>query len=80
MHVAKKCSLGPTRPVPKSMMPRKPASRKNEVSTSRPISGPMTGPASCENFAKASPNSNDSTMPVTTPTAKLIAKMFSQDR
>src|SRR5207302_8966997 len=42
MHVAKKCSLGPTRPVPKSMMPRKPASRKNDVSTSRPISGPRS--------------------------------------
>ncbi|MCY1520579.1 hypothetical protein D9M68_553610 [compost metagenome] len=32
--VAKKCSPGPTRCQPNSMTPRKPASRKNAVSTS----------------------------------------------
>src|ERR1700682_1718365 len=79
MHVAKKCSFGPTRPSPKSMIPRNPASRKNEVSTSRAINGPMTDPAIWENREKVSPNSNDSTIPVTTPIAKLIAKMFSQN-
>jgi hypothetical protein len=30
--------------------------------------GPMAGPAICPNRAKISPNSNDNTMPVTTPT------------
>ncbi|MNW09300.1 hypothetical protein D3C71_2062640 [compost metagenome] len=34
MMVAKKCSLRPTRPQPNSITPRKPASRKNAVSTS----------------------------------------------
>ena len=34
MHVAKKCSFGPTRLSPNSMIPRNPASRKNAVSVS----------------------------------------------
>ena len=79
MHVAKKCSFGPTRPSPKSMIPRNPASRKNAVSTSYATSGPMTDPAICENREKVSPNSNESTIPVTTPIPKAIAKMFSQN-
>ena len=34
MQVAKKCSLRPTRSMPNSITPRKPASRKKAVSTS----------------------------------------------
>ena len=34
IKVEKKCALGPTRPQPNSMMPRKPASKKKAVSTS----------------------------------------------
>src|SRR5258707_1254922 len=34
MQVARKCSLGPTLLMPKSMTPRKPASRKKAESTS----------------------------------------------
>ena len=34
MQVAKKCAFSPTRFQPKSMIPRKPASRKKAVSTS----------------------------------------------
>ena len=79
MQVAKKCSFGPTRPSPKSMIPRNPPSRKNAVSTSYAINGPMTDPAIWENREKVSPNSNESTIPLTTPIAKLIAKMFSQN-
>ena len=45
MQVAKKCSLGPTRCRPNSIIPRKPASRKNEVRTSSAIIGPIAGPA-----------------------------------
>jgi len=80
IKVAKKCRRGPTRGMPKSMIPRKPASRKKAVSTSYPNSEPITGPASCANFAKFVPNSNAITMPVTTPTPKPMAKMPSQKR
>ncbi len=62
------------------MIPRKPASRKNEVSTSSAIMGPMAGPASWPNLAKLKPNSKDRTIPVTTPTPNAIAKMPSQKR
>ncbi len=50
------CSPGPTFSRPKSMMPRKPASRKKAVSTSYAISGPTTGPARSENTAQLVPN------------------------
>ena len=49
------------------------------MSTSRAINGPMTDPAICENLEKVRPNWNESTIPVTTPIAKLMAKMFSQN-
>ena len=55
---------------PKSIMPKKPASKKKEVRTSSPIIGPIAGPAICPNLAKPRPNSNDRTIPVTTPTPK----------
>src|SRR5690606_1241465 len=72
--VAIKCSLGPTRCQPNSIMPKKPASRKNAVSTSYAISGPSTAPVMRENSEKLVPNSYDSTMPDTTPIPKVIAK------
>jgi hypothetical protein len=80
MQVARKWSFGPTRCSPKSMIPRKPASRKKAVRTSRAIIGPIAGPAIWANLEKPRPNSNDSTIPVTTPTPKLMAKMPSQKR
>ena len=48
ISVAKKCSPGPTRFQPNSITPRKPASRKNAVSTSYARSGPVTLPAKSE--------------------------------
>src|SRR5690606_23771153 len=48
MTVAKKCRPGPTRFQPNSITPRKPASRKNAVSTSYASKGPVTLPANSE--------------------------------
>src|SRR5690606_9529763 len=56
INVAKKCSPGPTRFQPNSMMPRKDASRKNAVSTSYASNGPMTLPACVENTLQFVPN------------------------
>ena len=56
MHVAAKCSPGPTRFIPNSITPRNPASRKKAVSTSYAISGPITGPALSVNTAQLVPN------------------------
>src|SRR3546814_4808612 len=46
--VAAKCSPLPTLLMPKSMTPRKPASRKKAVNTSYAIRGPTIGPARSE--------------------------------
>src|SRR5690349_19599707 len=47
-QVARKCRRGPTRFQPNSITPRKLASRKKAVSTSKASRGPMTGPALAE--------------------------------
>ena len=54
--VAKKCSLRPTLFQPKSITPRKPASRKKAVSTSYVSSGPVTAPAKSEKRLQLVPN------------------------
>lgn len=56
IKVAVKCSLRPTLSIPNSMTPRKPASRKNAVSTSYAISGPITGPVLSEKTDQLVPN------------------------
>lgn len=56
MHVAKKCSFGPTFFHPNSITPRNDASRKNAVSTSYASSGPITLPTCVENTLQLVPN------------------------
>src|SRR5271155_1631171 len=56
MQVAKKCKPLPTLDMPNSMTPRTPASRKNAVSTSYAMSGPMIGPARFEYADQFVPN------------------------
>ncbi|KPN31324.1 hypothetical protein SY89_02067 [Halolamina pelagica] len=41
---------------------------------------PNSSPANVENAAKFVPNSNSRTSPVTVPTTKLTAKIFTQNR
>ena len=55
-QVAAKCKRGPTFSIPNSITPRKPASRKNALSTSYPINGPITGPALSEKALQFVPN------------------------
>ena len=55
-QVDTKCRPGPTFCMPKSITPRKPASRKNAVSTSYASSGPVTPPAKRENSLQLVPN------------------------
>ncbi len=56
-QVAAKCSRGPTFFQPNSMTPRKLASRKKAVSTSKASSGPSTGAVRAENTDQLAPNS-----------------------
>ncbi|KGX44213.1 cytochrome bd ubiquinol oxidase subunit I domain protein [Burkholderia pseudomallei MSHR2138] len=56
ISVAPKCARGLTRFQPNSMMPRKPASRKNAVITSYISSGPVTEPAKLEKPDQFVPN------------------------
>ncbi len=56
ISVAPKCARGLTRFQPNSMMPRKPASRKNAVMTSYISSGPVTAPAKLEKPDQFVPN------------------------
>ncbi|MCE3290780.1 MAG: hypothetical protein K0R83_2792 [Caulobacter sp.] len=54
--VAVKCRPGPTFFQPNSMIPRKLASRKKAVSTSKANSGPMTGAAVVEKMLQFVPS------------------------
>ena len=54
--VATKCSRGPTFFQPNSMTPRKLASRKKAVSTSKASSGPITGAGQAEKTLQLVPN------------------------
>ncbi|OIQ64694.1 hypothetical protein GALL_537550 [mine drainage metagenome] len=56
-RVAAKCRPRPTLRQPNSMIPRKLASRKNAVSTSKASSGPITGDAWAENTLQLLPSS-----------------------
>ncbi len=55
-QVAVKCRPGPTFFQPNNMTPRKLASRKKAVSTSKASSGPSTGPVRAENTLQLAPN------------------------
>src|SRR5688500_13902436 len=56
IQVATKWSLGPTFFQPNSMTPRKLASRKKAVSTSKANSGPITGEAAAEKTLQLVPS------------------------
>ncbi len=72
------CTQSGTRFMPKSMMPRKVASRKKAVSTSYERSGPAMAPTVVMYRGQLVPNWKDIVTPVTTPIAKVSAKIFSQ--
>ena len=80
MQVAKKWIPRGIRFQPKSMIPRNPASRKKPVIPSNARRGEKMLATASENLEKLVPNSNSRTMPDTTPTPKLIAKIFTQKR
>jgi hypothetical protein len=61
-------------------MPRKTDSRKNANTPSIASVWPITPPAKFENWAQFVPNWNSIGIPVTTPKAKLTAKIFVQKR
>src|ERR1035441_9447026 len=65
---------------PKRNTPRKLDSRKKENTPSMANVCPITPPAALENRAQLVPNWNSIGMPVTTPMAKLIAKILAQNR
>src|SRR5690606_29217547 len=54
--VEAKCSFGPTLRQPNSMTPRKLASRKKAVSTSKASSGPITGETTAEKTLQLVPS------------------------
>src|SRR5579883_1903099 len=65
---------------PKRNSPRKLDSRKNAKTPSIASVCPITPPANRENAAQFVPNWNSIGIPVTTPTAKLSANIFPQNR
>jgi hypothetical protein len=66
------------RPRPAMKMPMNTDSAKNAKTPSMASVWPITPTAKLENPAQLVPNWNSSGMPVTTPTAKLTAKIFAQ--
>src|ERR1700757_2652494 len=74
------CALGLRRFSPHRNTPRKLDSRKNENTPSIASVCPMTPPAALEKRAQFVPNWNSMGIPVTTPTAKLMAKTRAQKR
>src|SRR3954451_18308253 len=74
------CTRGLTRSRPARKIPRKTDSAKNEKTPSTASVWPITPPAKFEKAAQLVPNRNSSGLPVTTPTAKLTAKIFAQKR
>ena len=79
MNADRKCNLGPSFFSPKRNSPRKLDSRKNAKTPSMASVCPMTPPAYVEKRAQFVPNWNSIGIPVTTPTAKLIANIFPQN-
>jgi hypothetical protein len=80
MHVANSIIRLPIRPSPYTRSPRKPASRKKAVTTSIAMMTPTIGPTSCAKRPQLRPNSNVSTIPDTTPSAKPMPKIRRQKR
>ena len=78
--LAKKCIPRPTLFQPNSRIARKPDSRKKAKVPSMARVCPMTPPAYLEKCDQLVPNWNSIGMPVTTPSAKLTAKMRAQKR
>src|SRR5690606_3950899 len=79
MTVAIKCIFLLTLPQPKSIIPKKEASKKNAVNTSYPNSGPMTFPTLSENCDQFRPNWYDITNPETTPIPNVTANILTQN-
>src|ERR1017187_2763621 len=74
------CLLGPSFFSPNKNRPRKLDSMKNENTPSMASVCPITPPADFEKRAQLVPNWNSIGMPVTTPMAKLMAKIRAQNR
>src|ERR1022692_733007 len=72
--------LGPSFFSPNKNRPRKLDSMKNENTPSMASVCPITPPADFEKRAQLVPNWNSIGMPVTTPMAKLMAKIRAQNR
>src|SRR5258708_19438018 len=70
----------PRRFSPNKKSPRNLDSTKNEKTPSIATACPITPPPAFEHADQFVPNSNSIGMPVTTPTAKLIPKIFAQNR
>jgi hypothetical protein len=69
-----------TRCSPNRNRPRNDDSAKNANTPSMNSVCPTTGPAKCEKRAQLVPNWNSIGIPVTTPVAKVMAKMRAQKR
>ncbi len=69
MAEAKICTHDGTRFMPNSITPRKVASRKKAISTSKASSGPATLPTASMNPGQLVPNWNDIVIPDTAPIA-----------
>ena len=74
MHML--CSLGESRFFPKIHRPRKVDSRKNASSASKASGAPKMSPTKREYSDQFMPNWNSWTMPVATPSAKLMRRIF----
>ena len=72
------CTRGLTRSRPARKMPRNTDSAKNAKTPSMASVWPITPPAKLEKPAQLVPNWNSRGIPVTTPTAKLTAKILAQ--
>ena len=77
---AARCLFGPSRFSPKRNSPRNVDSRKNAKTPSIARAWPTTSPEKRENRDQLVPNWNSIGMPVTTPMAKLRAKIRPQNR
>ena len=80
MNAAPKCASSESRFSPKRNRPRKVDSRKNANTPSIASGWPMTPPVRRANSDQLVPNWNSMGMPVTTPSRKLMAKIFAQKR
>jgi hypothetical protein len=79
-NAAPQCASLESRFSPNRNRPRKLDSRKNENTPSIASGCPITPPVRRENSLQLVPNWNSIGMPVTTPSRKLMAKIFAQNR